>query len=115
MRYLILISALFFLTFSFGQNNNSAKKATLNNLKIEVTVDSLNDLRALKVSDLNDLFDDVCSNSDLEFRLTCKSDHTSLSKKVSYKINGNSNKKKAFIKMISKLKKSAKNYYKNNN
>ena len=113
MKKVITLLLLFFISASIGQELSSKENLKLNNLKVELSVDSLDDLKEFKVKDLKSIFSEVKANADLEFNLVCNNPESYNNRKISYKIKGNSNKPKEFLKLISKLKQKAKIYYKN--
>lgn len=121
MKNVFTIITVFVTLMGFSQNDNTETSITksegrLNDLKISVNVDSAEDIEAtFKVNDLKDILKDVKEDESLSFEIVCLGEGVKEGTTTSlrYKVEGNSDDVKQFLKSIKKVRKSAINYYNN--
>jgi hypothetical protein len=67
------------------------------------------------MKDFKNVLNDVSEDENVSFEIICNGNQMSNGKKsrVSYKVKGNSNDLKGFLKTVKKVRKGAINYYKN--
>lgn len=85
-------------------------------LKISVSVDSAEEIKEVfDIKDIRELLKEVSDNEEVTFELICNGEMMSNGKKSSltYKIDGNTNNIKDFIKRVKNIRKGAINYYNN--
>ena len=85
-------------------------------LKISVSVDSAEEIKEVfDIKDIRELLKEVSHNEEVTFELICNGEMMSNGKKSSltYKIDGNTNNIKDFIKRVKNIRKGAINYYNN--
>lgn len=110
----IAISAL-----SFGQTKSVKGDVKLTdfkieNFKIEVEVDSAEEIKStFTVDDFKEILEETGNNEDLEFKIKCNSEENAngTTSYVTYKVKGNTNDKKSFLKSVKKIRKAAIKYY----
>jgi len=116
MRNTITLLLLFCSTLFFSQNNNKENEQVFENLKLEITIDSYDDVKHINLSDIKHVFKQSKTNQPIEFKVHCNN-ITNINAKVitdlSFKVNGNSNEIDSFMKKIKTIKKSIKKYYNN--
>ena len=123
MKNVLTILGLLLITNSFAQTNSKKGKITYKEVKIEsvaieVDVDSAEELETtFTMEDIKEMLDDTNSGETVSFKITCNDKLMSNGKKsnISYRIEGNTDKKEDFLKSIEKIRESALNYYKNKN
>ena len=121
MKSVVTILFLFFATFSFAQlkNFNTSKSLEVtkaSDFKISVSVDSAEDIEStFQLKDIKEILNEVIEGESISFEIICNSRETSNSdkSKVSYRVKGNSDDLKGFLKTIRKIRKGAINYYNN--
>nr|WP_321225403.1 hypothetical protein [uncultured Psychroserpens sp.] len=121
MKTVFTFLGLFLATINFSQAQNLEAQLTtqdtkITNLSVSVTVDSAQEVAStFKMKDIKKILDEVESNEDLTFEITCNGDEVAngVASKVSYRVTGNSNNKQEFLKMIKKIRKAAITYYDN--
>lgn len=121
MKSAVTMLFLLLATISFAQPQNvNASEALqitkVTDFKISVTVDSAEDLEStFKMKDVKDVLNEVSEDETVSFEIICNGNQMSNGKKssVSYKVKGNTNDLKGFLKTIKKIRKGAINYYKN--
>ncbi|MBO6607917.1 hypothetical protein [Psychroserpens sp.] len=107
------------ITLSFAQEVKgqiTMDDIQLKDLKISVTVDSAEEIKEVfKVGDIKELLEEVSTNEDVTFELICNGDKMSNGKlsSLTYKIDGNTNNIKDFLKRVKEIRKGAINYYNN--
>lgn len=107
------------VTLSFAQEVKgqiTMDDIELKDLKISVTVDSAEEIKEVfKVGDIKELLEEVSTNEDVTFELICNGDLMSNGKmsSLTYKIDGNTNNIKDFLKRVRQIRKGAINYYNN--
>ncbi len=107
------------VTLSFAQEVKgqiTMDDIQLKDLKISVTVDSAEEIKEVfKVGDIKELLEEVSTNEDVTFELICNGDKMSNGKlsSLTYKIDGNTNNIKDFIKRVKEIRQGAINYYNN--
>lgn len=122
-KKLFIVASLLFSAFGFSQShlvNGVLVEETpiLENVSITVTVDSSDEIEStFNVEDIKRIIDDSKDNETVSFKIICNGKEMSNGEKshVSYKIEGNSNKKESFLKGVEKIRTSAINYYNNKN
>ncbi|WP_426432392.1 hypothetical protein ACPX19_07205 [Winogradskyella sp. HB-48] len=95
-------------------SNLSQNKIT--NLEMVVTVDSAKDIEnTFKVEDIEKILKETKENEVITFSLICNGSMMSNEKKstITYKIKGNSSEPEEFLTLVTKLRKSAIEYYEN--
>ena len=122
MKTIITTLAIFISAFALSQNNDSKieiskKNYTLEDVSLSITVNNKEDLEAIDIDKFETFFEDLGKNEPVSFEFICKDESINLEDKSDFKIKvtGNSNDKKAFIKRLRKIKKTALNYYNKNN
>ncbi|WCO02123.1 hypothetical protein [Psychroserpens ponticola] len=121
MKSVITILFLLLATISFAQPQNFNDSEPLqitkfSDFKISMTVDSASDIEStFKLKDIKDVLNDVSEDENISFEIICNGNQISKGEKskVSYKVKGNTNNLKPFLKTIKKIRKGAINYYKN--
>lgn len=121
MKTAFTILFLFLATISVAQSQNShhSKKiqvTKVTDFKISVVVNSLNEIkRTFTMNDLKDILNDLPENENVSFEMICNGKEMSDNKKssVSYKVMGNVDDRRGFLKTIEKVRHGAINYYKN--
>lgn len=121
MKTVFTFLALLIATVNFSQAQNLEAQVTtqdtkITNLSVSVTVDSAEEVEStFKMKDIKKILNEVESEEDISFEITCKGDDDSsgIASKVSYRVTGNSNDKEAFLKMVKKIRKAAITYYDN--
>jgi hypothetical protein len=86
------------------------------NMSIEVTVDSADDLEStFQVEDIIEILGDLSEDETISFKIICNGKKMSngIKSHVSYKVDGNSNELDAFITTVEKVRTAAINYYNN--
>jgi hypothetical protein len=120
-----LITSLAFLItltgFSQSKSMNGmvvTETVKVTNVSVVVTVDSADDIEStFKVEDFKEILELSDDDEVVSFKIICNGDKMSNGVKshVSYKIEGNSNDKEAFLFGIEKIRTAAINYYNNKN
>lgn len=103
-------------SFIFAQKGNTEYEQVLENLKLELTIDSYDDIKEINISDIKYIFSQSKRNQPIEFKIYCNnasSINTALVTNLSFKVNGCSNYTGIFIKKIRAIKKNIKKYYNN--
>lgn len=121
MKNLITLIAVLVATFSFSQNDNleaviTTNEGKINDFKISVSVDSAEEIEStFKVNDFKEILEDVNEDELLSFEITCFGEGISEGSTTSlkYKVEGNSNDIKGFLKSIRQIRKAAIKYYNN--
>lgn len=121
MKSLVTILCLLFATISVAQpqnltNSKEIQITKLTDFKISVAVNSLEEIeQTFTINDLKDILKDVQEGESLSFEIICNGNPMLNGKKstLSYKVNGNTNELKNFLKAIKKIRKGAIKYYKN--
>ena len=119
MKTVFTFLGLFIATVTFSQAQNLEANVTthnskITNLSVSVTVDSAEEVEAtFKMKDIKNILNEVEDNEEISFEITCNGEKLSkdVTRKVSYRITGNSNDKKNFLKSIKKIRKAAIKYY----
>ncbi|WP_040248144.1 hypothetical protein [Psychroserpens mesophilus] len=120
MKTAFTILFLFLATISVAQSQNSdhSKKiqvTKVTDFKISVVVNSLNEIkRTFTMNDIKDILNDLPENENVSFEMICNGKEMSDNKKssVSYKVMGNVDDRRGFLKTIEKVRQGAINYYK---
>jgi hypothetical protein len=114
----ISISLAFLITISgFSQsklvNGTVVKETTrVENVSLEITVDSAEEIKStFKFEDFREILELSDDDDVVSFKIICNG----VKSHVSYKIEGNSNDKEAFLFGIKKIRTAAINYYNNKN
>jgi len=123
MKNLISGFALLVAVLGFSQSKSTSgmvvkETVRVNNVAVVVTIDSADDIESnLKVEDFREIFQLSDDGEVVSFKIICNGDKMSSGVKshVSYKIEGNSNDKEAFLFGIEKIRTAAINYYNNKN
>ena len=121
MKLVFTILSLLLTIISFSQSDDIEFEITENNLKVSdlsvsVTVDSAEEVEStFKVNDIKELLKESVDVENISFEIICNGDMMSNGKKstLTYKVNGNSDDTKSFLKSIKKMRKAAIKYYKN--
>jgi hypothetical protein len=112
---------LFAVTFSFSQTSAVQEEVTMDdvkvsNINVSVTVDSAEEIfSTFDVKDLKELIELSDQNEPLSFEIICNGDKMSNGKNttLTYRVKGNTNDTKDFLKSVKKVRKAAIKYYKN--
>lgn len=121
LKKVVICLALTFATVAFSQNQSKGEPSNLSlskvtNLEIVVTVDSAKDIEnTFKVKDIEEILKETKENEVITFSLICNGSMMSNEKKstITYKIKGNSSEPEEFLTLVTKLRKSAIEYYEN--
>ena len=121
MKTVCTFLGLLIATVVCGQAQNLEANVTTENTKItnvsvSVTVDSAEQVEStFKMKEIREILNEVEGDEEVTFEITCNGDKISedVSRKVSYRVTGNSNDKKRFLKGIRKIRKAAITYYNN--
>lgn len=116
MRSTITLLFLFCSTLFFAQNNSKENELIFEDLKLEITIDSYDDVKDINLNDIKSIFKQSKINQPIEFKVHCNNItniESSIITNLSFKVNGNSNEIDSFIKKIKTIKKSIKKYYNN--
>ncbi|MFT4780512.1 hypothetical protein ES692_08800 [Psychroserpens burtonensis] len=121
MKTVFTFLGLLIATVTFSQAQNLEGKVTTENIKItnlsvSVTVDSAEEVKTtFDMKDIKSILNEVEGDEEISFEITCNGEKISegVTKKVSYRVTGNSNDKDAFLKRINKIRKAAITYYNN--
>jgi len=123
MKNFITGLSLLMITLTFGQTKSlsgtletSEKETKIENLKIEITVDSAEEIKStFSTEDIKHILDEISEDESILFKMTCNNKNASTGYKssVSYTVKGNTDDKDFFIKSIQKVRKAAIKYYKN--
>lgn len=119
MKNLFTVLALCASVVIFAQTQNlkgevKITEVKLENLKIEVEVDSAEEIKStFTVDDFKEILENTGENEKLTFKIKCNGEEMSngVKSSMSYEIKGNSNEKEAFLKNVTKLRKAALKYY----
>ena len=88
------------------------------NVSVAVTVDSAEDIEStFNIEDIKEILESSANNEVVSFKIICNGNYRSNGNKssLSYRVEGNSNDQKRFLKSIKKIRKSAIKYYNNKN
>jgi len=116
MKNRITLVFLFWTTFFFAQNNSEENEMIFENLKLEMTLNSYNDIKEINLTEIKSIFKQSKTNQPIEFQAHCKNIKNKKINAItdlSFKVNGNSNDLKSFMTKIKAIKKSIKKYYNN--
>ncbi len=122
-KNLIICLAILISVFGFSQSKSTSgmvvkETVRVNNVSVVVTVDSANDIEStFKIEDFGEILELSDDGEVVSFKIICNGDKMSngIKSHVSYKIEGNSNDKEAFLFSIEKIRTAAINYYNNKN
>lgn len=92
------------------------KEVKINEISVSISVDSAEEVMStFDIKDIKELIAEVESNKDLNFEITCNNQNTTSGtpSSLTYRIKGNSDDQKKFIKGIKELRQAAIKYYKN--
>jgi len=123
MKNLITSLALLVTLLGFSQSKSTngmvvKETVSVNNVSVVVTVDSVDDIKStFKIEDFKEILDLSDDDEVVSFKIICNGDKMTSGVKshVSYKIEGNSNDKEAFLFGIEKIRTAAMNYYNSKN
>jgi hypothetical protein len=107
------------MSFAKPQNSNNSQPiqvTKVTDIKILVTVDSLEDLEStFKIKDIKKALNQVDDHENVSFEIVCKGEPISNGKNttLSYRVNGNTENAKGFLKSIKTIRIAAIKYYKN--
>jgi len=107
---------LFCSTIFLAQNNFEENELIFENLKLEITIDSKDDIKDINLSDIKSIFNQSKENQPIDLNIHCNnitSIGTELVTNLSFNIKGNSNDISLLIKKIKTIKKNIKKYYNN--
>jgi hypothetical protein len=114
---LIFLCSILGFSQSVTTNGMVVKEVTkVENMSIEVTVDSADDLEStFQVEDIKEILGDLSEDETISFKIICNGKKMSngIKSHVSYKVDGNSNELDAFITTVEKVRTAAINYYNN--
>lgn len=120
-KKVVICLALTLTTLGYAQSQLNSKTSNVSQVKITnfdvvVTVDSEEDIeKTFKLEDIENLLKETEQDEVISFSLICNGDMMSNGKRstMTYSFEGNSSKPEEFLTIVSKLRKSAINYYKN--
>jgi len=121
MKTLVTFLGLFIATLTVSQAQDLEAQLTTQDVEItdfsvSVTVDSAKEVETVfKMKDIKNILEHVGEDQEITFEITCKDKHqdSKMQRKMSYRAKGNSNDKKAFLKVIKKIRKASIAYYTN--
>ncbi|WP_040281244.1 hypothetical protein [Psychroserpens damuponensis] len=121
MKTVFTFLGLLIATVNFSQAQNleaqvTTQNAKITNLSVSVTVDSAKEVEeTFKMKDIKNILNEVENNEQVSFEIICTGDNKSNGTKstLTYRVKGNSNDPKGFLKSIKKIRKSAIKYYDN--
>ncbi|WP_282043686.1 hypothetical protein [Winogradskyella flava] len=123
MKNFITGLSLLMIALTFGQTKSLSgtletfeKETKIENLKIEITVDSAEEIKStFSTEDIKRILDEISEDESIIFKMTCNNKNASSGYKssASYTVKGNTDDKDFFIKSIKKVRKAAIKYYKN--
>ena len=121
MKTVFTFLGLFIATVTLSYSQEVKGQLTMDDievkdLKISVSVDSAEEIKEVfDIKDIRELLKEVSDNEEVTFELICNGEMMSNGKKSSltYKIDGNTNNIKDFIKRVKNIRKGAINYYNN--
>jgi hypothetical protein len=119
MKTVFTFLGLFIATVSFSQAQKLDGKVItentkITNLSVSVTVDSAEEVEAtFNMKDIKTILNEVEGDEEISFEITCIGEKLSegVTRKVSYRVTGNSKDKKNFLKSIKRIRKAAIKYY----
>jgi len=119
MKTFITTCLLALTTIFYAQDSNLSGEIKMENIKTEgmsvsVTVDSASDIeRTFKIDDIEELFELLSEDEELSFEMICENKlaKQGVSKSVTYRANGNSDDKEAFLSTVKKIRSAAIKYY----
>ncbi len=121
MKNVVTILILLIGTLSFGQTESLTGKATfsnsdgkLENLSIEVTVDSAAEVKStFTTQTIKELIGESENGEEFSFKITCNGlvKPNGVRSKVSYEVKGTTEDKRNFLKSVKKIRAAAINYY----
>lgn len=121
MKTIFTTLAIFISALALGQTEHldieySDKNYKLEDVSISIKVNNKEDLDEINIEKLEEFFADLGENEPVSFELICEDDKMKSGEKSAFKVKvtGNSNDKKAFIKRLKKVKKTAVKFYKSN-
>jgi hypothetical protein len=118
MKKLVTLLVLTIGVFTNAQTDAlsvSIEEQELNNVTMEVTVDSAEDLKeTFKVKDMKELLE-MCEGKSAKFKLTCRGERMSngVHSSMSYAVEKGDLSEEDFLKMVKKIRKAAIKYYNN--
>lgn len=111
MKNAITILALLMVTLVYGQSKNESslveKGVEVKSIKIELDMDSIEDLKKLDLNDISSLFDEFETNTDLELIVSIKKDNgieNGLFTESKFTLKGNSGNTEFFMRNTQKIK-----------
>ena len=121
MKTVFTILGLLIATVSFGQTKNLeaqviTQDTKITDLSVSVTVDSAEEVEStFNMKDIKKILSEIEDNGEISFEIICNGDEMSNGTKstLSYRVNGNANDMKGFLKSIKKIRKAAIKYYDN--
>nr|WP_321245791.1 hypothetical protein [uncultured Psychroserpens sp.] len=121
MKTVFTILGLLIATVSFSQTKNLeaqviTQDTKITDLSVSVTVDSAEEVEStFKMKDIKKILSEMEDNGEISFEIICNGDEMSNGTKstLSYRVNGNANDMKGFLKSIKKIRKAAIKYYDN--
>jgi hypothetical protein len=116
VTYLMVLMAISTFSQSKVLEKEYDVEVKVESVDFVVTVDSAEELESIfKVEDLKTIFEDSNSDESISLKIVCNGEKMSNGKNstLSYKIDGNANNMKEFMKGARKIKRAAIKYYKN--
>ncbi len=90
--------------------NVTTENTKVTNVSVSVSVDSAEEVEStFKMKEIRKILNEVEGDEEVTFEILCNRDNISegVSRKVSYRVTGNSNDKKRFLESIKKIRKAA--------
>lgn len=118
MKILIKLLVILTLSLTSTQAQNLTAKINTSEVKIEVEVDSAEEIEStFTIDDFESLLNEADEGEELSFKIKCNGEKMSngVKSSMSYEIKGNTSDKKTFLESIKKLREAAIKYYKSKN
>lgn len=110
----LLISLAGFSQSLSGKASIDQKVTKVENMAVTITVDSAEELKSVfTIEDIKELMEESSKDESISVKIICnkKGQSTGVESQVSYKVEGNSDERKNFLKTVEKIRTAAIKYY----
>lgn len=110
----LLISLAGFSQSLSGKASIDQKVTKVENMAVTITVDSAEELKSVfTIKDIKELMEESSKDESISVKIICnkKDQSTGIESQVSYKVEGNSDERKNFLKTVEKIRSAAIKYY----
>lgn len=110
----LLISLAGFSQSLSGKAYIDQKVTKVENMAVTITVDSAEELKSVfTIKDIKELMEESSKDESISVKIICnkKDQSTGIESQVSYKVEGNSDERKNFLKTVEKIRTAAIKYY----